>query len=226
MLKICGDTICKPLELIFKQALTTGVFPPEWKKGSIVPCYKKVINKTLKITVQFLYFLSPEKFLKDSYLMKCLVSFILANNILAPNQSGFKLGDSCINQLLSITHEIYSSFDVGFEVRSVFLDIYKDFDKVWHEGIIFKLKQNGISDDLLNILSDFLRNRKQRVTLNGQSSSWTNVNAGVPQGSILGPLLFLIYINDSLDGLSSNTKLFADDTSLYSVVHDINTSAI
>ena len=97
---------------------------------------------------------------------------------------------------------------------------------VWHEGIILKLPQNGISDDLLNILSDFLRSRKQRVTLNGQSSSWTNVNAGVSLGPILGPLLFLIYINDLPDGLSSNAKLFADDTSLFSVVHDINTSAI
>ena len=157
--------------------------------------------------------------------MKFLV-FFLTNNLLAPNQSGFKPGGSCINQLLSITHEIYSSFDDGFEVRSVLLDISKAFDKVWHEGIIFKLKQNGISDDLLNILSDFLRNRKQRVTLNSQSSSWTNVNAGVPQGSILSPLLFLIYINDLSDGLSSNAKLFADDISLFSVVHDINTSAI
>ena len=106
------------------------------------------------------------------------------------------------------------------------MDISKAFDKVWHEGFIFKLQQNSISNDLLNILSDFLRNRKQRVTLNGQSSSWTNVNAGVPQGSILGPLLFLIYINDLPDGLSSNAKLFADDTSLFSVVHDINTSTI
>ena len=95
-----------------------------------------------------------------------------------------------------------------------------------HEGVIFKLQQNGISDDLRNILSDFLRNRKQRVTLNGQSSSWTNFNDRVPQGSILGPLLFLIYINDLPDGLSSNAKLFADDTSLFSVVHDINTYAI
>ena len=92
--------------------------------------------------------------------------------------------------------------------------------------IIFKLQQEGISDDLLNILSDFLRNRKQRVTLNGQSSSWTNANAGALQGSILGPLLSLIYINDLPYGLSSNAKLFADDTSLFSVVHDINTSTI
>ena len=77
MLKICGDTICKPLELIFKQDLTTGVFPSEWKKDNIVPCYKKGANKTLKITVQFLYFLSAEKFLKDKYLIKCLAFFWL-----------------------------------------------------------------------------------------------------------------------------------------------------
>ena len=91
---------------------------------------------------------------------------------------------------------------------------------------MFKVEQNGITDDLLNILSDFVRNRKQRVALNGQSSSWTIVNARVPQGCILGPLLFLIYINDLQDGLSSNAKLFADDTSLFSVANDINTSAI
>ena len=77
--------------------------------------------------------------------------FFLANNLLAPNQSGFKLGYSCINQLISITYEIYSYFDDGFEVRSVFLDISKAFHKVWHEGIIYKLKQKGISDHFLKI---------------------------------------------------------------------------
>ena len=106
----------------------------------------------------------------------------------------------------------------------VFLDILKAFDKVWHKGIIFKLKQNGISGKLLSVLSDFLKDRKQIVILSGQVSSWTGVNAGVPQGSILGPLLFLIYINDLADGLSSNVKLFADDKSLFSVTHDASTS--
>ena len=147
------------------------------------------------------------------------------NNLISPKQSGFKPGDSCIIQLISITHEIYEALDAGFEVRSVFLDISKAFDKVWHEGVLFKLSQNGISGNLLELLTDFLKNRKQRVTLNGKTSFWTEVNAGVPQGSILGPLLFLIYINDLPDGLSSNVKLFADDTSLFSVVYDIHSSA-
>ena len=87
------------------------------------------------------------------------------------------------------------SFDNGIEVRSIFLDISKAFDKFWHEGIIFKLKQNSISGAILLFLSDFLSNRKQNIVLNRQNSSWTNVHAGVPQGSILTPLLFLIDIN-------------------------------
>ena len=87
-------------------------------------------------------------------------------------------------------------------MRGVFLDISKAFDKVWREGIIFKLKQNGISGKLLSVLSNFLKDRKQRATLNGKVSSWADVNAGAPQVSILGFLLFLVYINDLADGLS------------------------
>ena len=108
--------------------------------------------------------------------------FLIENNLIFSNQSGFKPGDPCINQFSSIIHEIYESFDDGFEVRGVLLDIWKVFDKVWHKGIIFKLKQNGISSKLLCVLSEFSKDRKQRVTLNGQVSSWTGVNAGISQG--------------------------------------------
>ena len=151
--------------------------------------------------------------------------FLIEDNLIPSNQSDFKPGDSCINQLLSITHEIYKSFDDRIEVRGVFLDILKAFDKVWHNGIIFKLKQNGISGKLLSVSSDFLKDKKQRVTLNGKVSSWTGVNAGVPQGSILSPLLSLVYIDDLADGLSWNAKLFIDDKSLFSVIHGVETSA-
>ena len=107
----------------------------------------------------------------------------------------------------------------------MFLDVSKAFDKVWYQGLFYKLKQNGISSNFLEILNDFLQDQTQRVVLNGQNSSWTNVAAGVPQGSILGPLLFSIYSNDLPDNLSKNVKLFADDTTMFSVVHDITTSS-
>ena len=101
----------------------------------------------------------------------------------------------------------------------------KFFIKSGMKGVIFKLEQNDICGDLLNNLRSFLNNRKQRVVLNGHVSIWASVNAGVPQGSILGPLSFLIYINDLSYNLSSTVKLFAHDTSLFSVIHDINVSA-
>ena len=107
----------------------------------------------------------------------------------------------------------------------MFLNMPKAFSKVWHKGLIFKLKQNGIWGNLSSTLTDFLEVRKQRVVLNGQLSSWPNIETGVPQGSILGPLLFSIYINDLSDGLTTNARLFADDVSLFFVVDNINLSA-
>ena len=135
-------------------------------------------------------------------------------------------GDSCIYQLLSIMLEIYESFDEGFEVCGIFLDISKAFDRVYHHSLLFKLQENGISGRLLLLLKDFSKSRKQRVVLNDQHPSRRDVNAGVSQGSILGPLLFLVYISDLSNGLKSNPKLFADDTSLFSVIHDVNSSQI
>ena len=224
ILKLCDDSLCRPLELIFKDCLTNGIFPSDWKKGSIVPVHKKNDKQCLN-NYRPISLLPICSKIFERLIFNEMFEFFIENNLISQHQSGFKPGDSCINQLSSITHEIHQSFDDGFDVRSVFLDISKAFDKVWHDGLIFKLKQNGISGNLLNLLSNFLRNRKQRVVLNGQSSSWADVTAGVPQGSILGPLLFLIYINDLADGLSSIAKLFADDTSLFSVVHNANTTA-
>ena len=153
-----------------------------------------------------------------------MFTFFINYKLISSNQSGFKLVDSCINQLLSITHDIYESFNLGLEVRSVFYDISKVFDKVWHDGIIYKLTRNVIPVNLLN-LEDFFKWKKTTRSPQRQVSTWKNANAGVPQGSILGPLLFFIYINDLTEGLTTNVKLFADDTSLFSFVHDTQTSA-
>ena len=106
------------------------------------------------------------------------------------------------------------------EVRAVFLDISKAFDKVWHDGLIFKLKQNGISGSLRKFFETYLHNRKQRVVLNGSFSDYSVTHSGVPQGSVPGPLLFLIYINDLERYTKSNINFFADDTMLFSIVKD------
>ena len=127
-----------------------------------------------------------------------MFKFFIENDLISLNQSGFKPGDSCTNQLLPINHEIFKLFDKDFGVRRVFLDISKAF---------VKLKQNSISGNLLNLFCDFLKNRKQSVLLNGQVSGWSDVKAGASQDSIIGPFLFLIYTNDLSEGLSSNTKL-------------------
>ena len=225
MLQLCGNSIGKPLELIFKQSMESGSFPSEWKKGNVVPIHKKDDKQCLSNYRPVSLLPICGKFF-ERLIFNEMFKFFIENELISPNQSGFKPGDSYTNQLLAITHEIYKSFDEGFEVRGVFLDISTVFDKVWYGGLIFKSKQNGISANLINLFCDFLRNRKQRILLNGQVSGWSDVKAGVPQGSILGPLLFLISINDSSEGFSSNAKLFTDGTSLFSVIHDSNTSAL
>ena len=101
-----------------------------------------------------------------------------------------------------------------------FWEISKAFDKWWHEGLLFKLKQNGISGTLLRLFENYLHNRKQRVVLNGSKADYEDIKSGVPQGSVLGPLLFLIYINDLEENIKSQISFFADDTMLFSIVRD------
>ena len=130
--------------------------------------------------------------------------------------------------LLPIFSKIYCAFDdiPSKETRAVFLDLSMAFDRVWHRGLIHKLRSSGISGNILALLNNFLTGRKHKVVLNGKTSEWKNVLAGVPQGSVLGPLLFLVYINDLCDNLSCDVKLFADDTSLFSVVENEVDSAV
>ena len=156
-----------------------------------------------------------------------IFNFIGTRNMLSVHQSGFRPGDSYVHQLILIVHDIYNAFDANssLEVRGVFLDISKAFDRVWYKDLLYKPKCMGINGNILKLVKSFLSNRYQRVVHNGQASSWAHVKAGVPQGSILGPLLFLIYINDLSENLKSTVKLFADDTSIHHIVKDPNTSA-
>ena len=213
-LKLFGEAIWRSLNIIFKTCVNAGKFRSEWKKDNVVPVHKKDDKRNVK-NYRPLSLLSICGKTFERLIYKVMCDIIYDNNFLSPNQSRFRPGDSCINQLLSINHEILNAFDKVLEVCGIFLDISKAFVRVWHDGLIFKLRQSGISGDIISILRDFLRNRKQRVVLNGQCLSWAYVSAGVPQGPILGPLLFLIYINDLSDGLKKKCKLFADETLYY-----------
>ena len=206
-----------PFQLFLSHALVKWNFLWNGKK----PMWFRSTKKWWTVYQKLPTCLFASNLIFERLLFNELYKFLNENDLLSSNKSGFRPGGSWINQLLSITLEIYQSFDNDLEVRRVFLDILKAFDKVWHEGLILKLTRNGISGNLLYLLKDFLKYRKERVVLNGQNSSWKGITSGVPQGSILGPLLFLIYINDLPNGLSSNCKLFADNKSLFSVVHDV-----
>ena len=165
MLKICGESIHKPLESIFRASLNDEGFPSEWKKANVVPIHKKDDKQILE-NYRSVSLLPICAKIFERIIYSRIFEYLVENNLITENQSGFKPGDSCINQLLSITHDIYKSLDDGFKVKGVFRDISKAFDKVWHEGLIYKLKQNGIYGKLLNIIKDFLDSRKQRVVLN------------------------------------------------------------
>ena len=149
---------------------------------------------------------------------KRIFNFFRGNQVIITLQSGFVPGDSTVNQLVDIYKTFCKALDEGKVVRAIFCDISKAFDRVRHKGLLFKLISVGIGGVLLNWFYDYLDNRVQRVVLPGTSSSWASVNTGVPQGSIRGPLLFLVYINDIVENINSTIILFADDTSLYVIV--------
>ena len=127
MIKLCGNSICKPLSIIFNDCLKEGKFPSDWKKAHVVPVHKKGDKQCLKIIDLFPYFQSAAKFLSVSFIMS-FSPFFTDNNLISPNQSGFTSANSGVNQWIAITHEIYESFDDGLEVRGVFLYISKAFD--------------------------------------------------------------------------------------------------
>ncbi len=221
MVKICGDSIVYPLLMIFKDCLNQGVYPSFWKKSNICPIHKKESKNLIKnyrpISLLPVFDKIFEKIIHDA-----MYNYFTSNDFFTKFQSGFKKGDSCVLQLLAIVHNIYKNLDntPSTDTCGFFLDMSKAFDKVWHDGLIFKLKMYGIEGNLLSLIKDYLSMRQQRVTINGKSSSWKSVLSGVPQGSVLGPLLFLIYINDLPDHIKSTPYLFADDVSLFTEVKD------
>ena len=220
MIKICNSSIVEPLRVIYEKGLEKGVYPSIWERANIIAVHKKNSRQCEKnyrpISFLPIFGKNLEKLIFDS-----VYRHLCDNNILTPHQSGFRPGDSTphstVNQLLPVTHKIYTVFEAipSKETRAVFLDLSKAFDRVWHQRLLYKLACCGISGNLLSLISNFLTTREQRVVLNGKHSEWRRISAGVPQGSVLGPLFFVVYINDLVENINSGVTLFADDSSLF-----------
>ena len=224
VLKELANEISEPFCSLFNYSLRTGSFPRPWKEANVSPVPKKG-NVSLLSNYRPISLLNTAGKVFERLVFKHLFNHFRDNNILTSLQSGFIPGDSTVNQLTYLYNTFCCALDDGKEVRVVFCDISKAFDRVWHPGLLHKLKASGVSGTLLDWFENYLSERRQRVVLPGAISDWVYIKAGVPQGSILGPLLFLIFINDIVNDIGSNIRLFADDTSLYIKVDNPQTSA-
>ena len=207
--------IAEPLTILFNKSIANGSFPEVWKKAHVIPIYKQKGDKSSCKNYRPISLLSCVGKLLEKCVQKHLVHFLNENNIITASQSGFTSGDSTIYQLLNIYDDFVSALDRNIPTQAIFFDISKAFDRVWHRGLVHKLDAVGIRGSLLKWFESYLKNRTQAVVIKGSKSNFLNVQAGVPQGSVLGPTLFLIYINDLSNSIESTIKLFADDTSMY-----------
>ena len=225
ILKELSHELSSPLCSLFNKSLSLGKFPSPYKDANVTPVHKKGYL-SLVSNYRPISLLNSVAKLFEKLVFKYLYNHLQDNNMLSSLQSGFIPGDSTVNQLAYLYHIFTEALDAGKEVRTVFCDISKAFDRVWHEGLIYKLKAAGVSGDVLRWFQSYLSGRRQRVVLPGSLSEWVYIKAGVPQGSILGPLLFLLYINDIVKNIGSNIRLFADDTSLFIIVDNPATAAL
>ena len=218
ILKELSKSIMVPLCRIFNKSIMEGRLPNEWKEAHITPIHKKG-PKTSPGNYRPVSLTSVVGKLMESIVRDKLVSHMMENQLFCDTQHGFVPGRSCMTQLL-VTLELWSEMmDVGDPIDVIYLDFRKAFDTVPHKRLIRKLKAYGIKGDILTWIRNFLSGRRQRVVVNGKLSSWEEILSGIPQGSVLGPILFVIFINDLPDEVMCTAKIFADDTKLF---HCIN----
>ena len=213
-MKECASELALPLTKLFSHSFKCGKVPSSWKFAQVQPVAKPgdSSNPANYRPISLLPVISK---VMERLINKSIMSFLRHHKLLSDRQYGFQSQRSTAD-LLSVLFQSWSdALDSGSEVRAVSLDISKAFDKVWHDGLLSKLHCYGISGLLLNWLKDYLSHRSQAVFVDGVQSKARTINAGVPQGSVLGPTLFLIFINDLLESTSNPIHSFADDSTLH-----------
>ncbi len=219
MLKLMRPFLSYPLAVIYNRSMQEGKVPQDWKDANVCPIHKKGKKQEpgnyRPVSLTSIICKMMESVIKDE-----LIDFLEKYSKLRPHQSGFRRNRSCVTNLLQYINKVGELVDQGHKVNSVYYDFSKAFDSVSHAKLIEKLETIGVTGHLKAWILNWLSQRRQRVVLDGKFSTWETVISGVPQGSVLGPVLFIIFINDIDEGLQNSVFTFADDLKLVSCVDD------
>ena len=216
-LKETANELASPLNIIFNKSLESSELPDEWKKGKITALFKKGSKKVASnyrpVSLTSIVCKCLEKIVRER-----IISFMKNEKLFSNRQYGFISGRSTQLQLLEVLDKWTEALDEGHLIDCVYMDYAKAFDTVPHRRLLYKLSKYGINPKAVSWIENFLGNRTQQVIVQGEESSWKPVTSGIPQGSVLGPLLFVIFINDLPDCVTSEAYLFADDTKIFRVI--------
>ena len=214
VLRELRDVIAKPLQMIFNSSINTGIVPEAWKMAHVSAIFKKGDRK-LPGNYRPVSLTSVVCKLLEKIVKGLITDHMQYNNLFSTAQYGFMSARSTTLQLLQVIEDWTKALDSGGKVDVLYFDFAKAFDTVPHQRLLAKVRSYGISAKVVNWIEAFVTGRKQRVTVGDAKSEWHDVTSGIPQGSVMGPTLFIVYNNDVPDVVRSLLKLFADDTKMY-----------
>ena len=223
LLKELSNVLSIPIAMIMNKSIQEGMLPSNWKTAHVVPIFKKG-KKNLAGNYRPVSLTSVTCKVLETLVREKLIDHLDENNLITDSQHGFVGGRSCSTNLLAVLDIWTEIIEGDGAVDTIYLDFAKAFDTVPHERLLHKLRGLGIQGAILEWIRSFLSDRTQKVVIDGEESEWRDVASGIPQGSVLGPLLFVCFVNDLPDIVTSSVYLFADDTKLFNKVPDYKTT--